>query len=317
MSKFLEKILTPFREKYPPEFSHMKRISTKFYLSDTNIDGARSLYWDGEFIVRVQGVVTADKDPEKKCFILANGPSLTDIDLHLLTGNDTYCVNGSIVKYRDSGLSPTHYTITDPSFFEKKFNLVEEALRSKANFYFTFDALNKICERDVSLLKGKSIFLYSRVNQKYRCPAFQRESLFELLRDKNDVFLSDVDDALIINGNLSRRGFSLNPEIGCFGGATVVYDALQLSGMMGYENIYIAGMDLGSIGEAVRFYDSKGDGGRKSRLDKDFESIIEPSFQLIKDRVLSKNFKVFNLSDASRLSGTVIEKVDLKNILND
>lgn len=317
MNKIIEKITMNYRKKYLSEFPHMKKISSKFFLSDTNIDGARSLYWDGEFIVPVKKIITNERKIKKKCFILANGPSLTDIDLNFFKESDTYCVNGSIVKYRGTGLSPTHYTITDPSFFEKKFSLVEEALNCNANFYFTFDALNQICKRNTSLLKGKNIFLYSRVNQKYRCPSLPREKFFEALREKNDIYLADADDVLIKSGNLSRRGFSLNSEVGCFGGATVVYDALQLSGMMGYEKIYIAGMDLGSVGEAVRFYDDKGDGGRKSRLDRDFESIIKPSFQLIKDRVLNEGFQIFNLSKGSRLSETIIEKIDIGELIND
>ena len=74
-------------------------------------------------------------------------------------------------------------------------------------------------------------------------------------------------------------------------------------------------MDLGGPQLSYqRFYESAGD-VVGSRLDKDFEPYIKPSFEIAASLRQSEQFEVYNLSTQSRLPAEVIPKISLPEAL--
>lgn len=49
----------------------------------------------------------------KTCFIVGNGPSLNKLDLSLLQGYDTFCVNAFFLKFPEIPWRPTYYVVED------------------------------------------------------------------------------------------------------------------------------------------------------------------------------------------------------------
>ncbi len=305
------------RNRFPAGFSHMESLDSRLYISETDSVGERCLYWDGSFISKIRDLSNLDRQTNKSCFIVANGPSVSSLDLSLIPNECLHGVNASVIKFEEFGKRASGYTISDPSFFEKQFSLVEKALNHADNFYLTADAISRICKRKPQLLARSGLYLYNRINKKHGVPALKREDLFSKLRSENNILLAQQDDLNYQPGEkLGRRGFSSNTGWGCFSGATVVYDALQIAFMAGCNTIYLVGMDLGGqTSEGARFY-QEGKGTRKSRLERDYGPIIEPSFKLASAMARNQGIEIFNLSPESRLPDHVLPKISLEQALD-
>ena len=54
-----------------------------------------------------------DKYKGRRAFVIANGPSLNELDLHLLKDEVTVACNGIFLKFDEMGFLPTYYTVED------------------------------------------------------------------------------------------------------------------------------------------------------------------------------------------------------------
>jgi Kdo-III transferase WaaZ len=109
----------------------------------------------------------------------------------------------------------------------------------------------------------------------------------------------------------NRIGFSRNLEKGYFSSRTIPYAGIQLAYHLGFNRVFVVGMDLNS--SLGRFYE-QGCEAVRSRLDGDYEHYILPCFELMAERVINPDFRVFNLSPNSRLPASVVPKLDLDQL---
>jgi len=111
-------------------------------------------------------------------------------------------------------------------------------------------------------------------------------------------------------GSRSRSlGFSKDLSQGFFDARTVAYAALQLACHLGFNQVFLVGVDLDqSVG---RFYEAPGQAVSRCHLDEAFERRILPSLTLMADRVVDEHFAVYNLSATSKIPGAIIPKVTL------
>jgi hypothetical protein len=146
----------------------------------------------------------------RRCFIIANGPSLVQTDLRCLESEITIGSNGLFLIFEKMGYLPTFYTVQD--------QLVAEGFA---------DQLNKIT--DTTKL-------------------FPRELAYCLCPDKDTVYFNLLPDSyqryLDKHANEHfRPNFSERLDKGAYDGCTVTYLNLQLAYYIGCRQIYLVGLD--------------------------------------------------------------------------
>lgn len=148
----------------------------------------------------------------KECYIIGGGMSLEGFDFSTLRDVDTIAVNKSVFFVPD----PTYFITTDYSFLNKMKN---------QNLYSKFTKLS------VSKIFVVQSFLPYIVEDKGRIA----DTRFKLVYN-----LKDFD--MIIKSNKDRgMGFSFSDFRS---GVNSGFCALQLAVLLGYEKIYLLGIDL-------------------------------------------------------------------------
>ena len=70
---------------------------------------------------------------------------------------------------------------------------------------------------------------------------------------------------------------------------------------------------MGTGTQPGRFYE-QGDAALPSRLDEDYDDYILPSFELVAERVVGPHFRVFGLSQSSRLPERLVPRLSLDQL---
>ncbi len=158
------------------------------------------------FIVITMDEPLKDSYRGKRCFILAAGPSLAYKDLSFLKNEVTIALNLAIVTLDIYGINPTFNIIAD------KYQYVN---------------YREVYEKLTYKTPVKKIIVASA------CDTFPKE-----LIDENTFLFP-------IKLQQEKAAFSENPlKDGFSRGKTVAFDAIQLAYYLGFDEVYIIGMDL-------------------------------------------------------------------------
>ncbi|MBK1833671.1 hypothetical protein [Roseibacillus ishigakijimensis] len=208
--------------------------------------------------------------------IVASGPSLRD---YAGWGEDrvTLAVNGAAAWMEEEGKTPDFLVVSDRRFAREKGELIARGLSRGGHLLATPQVLATLKASGQPLPPAFSLF--EIVNEWYGAPALSREGVRAL-----GMVLPE-------SGQLSRVGWSDDPERGLFSGATVAYPALQLAVWMGGRDIEFAGLDLGG---SQRVYEEKE--AQPSQLDVHFERFIRPAFELAKSVLAERPIRLHNPS---------------------
>jgi uncharacterized Rossmann fold enzyme len=140
----------------------------------------------------------------KRCFIIGNGPSLRLDDLERLRHEVTFAANKIYLAFDRTDWRPTYYTVTD--------------------------VITAQYHRDrIAALPLTKIF--------NRCVA----SFFP---QATDIVWFDADPAAFADGEVVGPGFSDDLLRGSWPGFSVTFDQLQLACHMGFQEIYLLGVDF-------------------------------------------------------------------------
>lgn len=219
----------------------------------------------------------------KPLVIMATGPSVSEIASHFFdTSFDYLGVNGA-VSMRNVRFD--WYVIIDRDFVCKRLSLVQEVVaREDIILFCTYNSLG-------------AIFANIPVDN-IRC----HFKIFETASNSGiKRFLGPVSTIDFSDGNYywyNGFGFSDNIERLLFDYGTVTYAALQIACLLGYKEIYIAGLDMNNF-HVPRFYENPQD-KLSTRLDIDFDNIYS-SFVTAKEYCSAHNIQVFNLSPESAI----------------
>ena len=233
------------------------------------------------------------------CFVIASGPSINDIDFNLLKGQVLFGVNGSPAVRHRFPAAFSHYIVTDSSVAYDQFPLLAEMISTHVPCFFSRAAVTLICALRPDLLDHENIYLIEPT------PLSQSE-----LESDNDFVLGQ-----------NKTGFSKNLEKGYLGAGTVVFPALQACKYLGYDRVYMMGVDLFAVPGKHRFYDDAED----ARFAKQYAAALE---NMTKDRILpafesvgslnndpNEDFRIFNLSAKSRIPVELVPKLTLDEAL--
>jgi Kdo-III transferase WaaZ len=286
-------------------WKHLDTLHPDFCLKRT--ETGHEVCWRGKQKGIVQSVVPLKNAFSGSCFIVATGPSLAGIDLRLIEGFDTISLNGAIRKFGEAGFAPTHAVAVDRRIFERCPGFISESIQSGANCFFSPVGISRMCEQGISLPDHGRCYLLESIAKKYDRPRMTDPQFFKHYRSRNGIYLSDeCPDA----GGIV--GFSCDAESGFFSCKTVAGWAVQLAAWMGYRQIFILGMDLGGTG-MKHFYATEKN--KKPDFLRDFEPYIRVSFEMAGRAAGEHGFSIYNLSEHSTLSGTIIPKMTLDQAL--
>lgn len=304
MTDFITHLIKKFNHyRLPLNLKHMAKYHPKFSLANhPEAPGKKIILWHNREI----GVTKPAKNllalKQQDCFIIATGPSVKKLDLTKIASSKAICgVNGAIALATTQNLTFDFYVIVDADFIRKRFDMVKQIIKSQTQLLLSSHNISLICEREPELLRDANIYVLDDLNTRYNTASLATDAFAQWAKQNPELILNP-------HINLQDRvGFSKNISTGIFGGGTVVFGAIQAAYYIGFKHVFIAGMDLGSNGKQ-RCYDE----GKKplhSSLDKYYDSIIEPAFKLLAELCQHEDFKVYNLSSASRLPATIIPKL--------
>lgn len=304
--KFFHKLRCGFRRlQLGTDFKHQYNCHPDFDLIRGKIHC--SVLWKNQPLASIPFAHTLSKTMHGPCWIVASGPSLAEVDLRKIAQYPTISLNGAIKKFLDSGLKPTHCVIVDHRVFERQWQCVVDSIQSGAHCFFSFEGLSIIAERAPELLQGGNIYLIESASRKYGVSRVGIKQSLQQFQQDPDILLAH--DLLPY---CRAIGFSYNLEKGVFAGKTVATWAVQLAFGLGYNAIYILGMDLGGTGKTHFYAD-------KNNPSPDFLRYYEPHirgcFELAREASEKSGVKLYNLSQQSALSAHIIPKITLTEAL--
>ncbi|GLK90511.1 lipopolysaccharide core biosynthesis protein [Pseudomonas turukhanskensis] len=237
-------------------------------------------------------------------FILASGPSTKAFALEQYGQYPMMAVNGSICRFTSAGMAPDYYLCDDSSFVRNRLPMMLQAVERARHLLLSLRVIETLLGTVPDALEGRSVFRLERAG---RCDAAHRHlsprQFARLSRDDGDIECNYS----WLRQKPNRIGFSRNLGKGYFNARTAPYGAIQLAYHLGFNQVFLVGLELSSA--AGRFYEREEE-AVPSRLDGDFEEYILPSFQLLAERVIKPQFQVYNLTGKSRLPERLIPKVD-------
>lgn len=239
--------------------------------------------------------------------LVASGPSVLTFPMRCFGHIPMIAMNGSIVRFLEEGIKPLFYLCDDRGVARCKGEAVAQGIVSAENAGLGLAALQEVAKHSPQVLSAGKLHLLERVNRRHEGAVTSDRRFAWSVRNDPDYSV----EWSLFRQKPNRIGFSRNLCKGYFNGRTIAYAALQLAYHLGFQKVYMVGVDMNP--EQGQFYDPQGL-QVPSRLGDDYADYILPSFQLMARRVLCDSFQVFNLSINSRLPADVVKKIQYGQI---
>lgn len=218
----------------------------------------------------------------KRCFIIANGPSLCVEDLELLHKNNeiTFGMNSIFNIFDRTDWRPDYYVIEDP-----KFNMLFDWNDEKYN-------LDKVCKDTAFLIE-----IYRKTCKKFHKVQFYPISFLGHLRKKY---------------NDTRMIFSKNFVWGIYCAFTVTNVCIQLAQWMGFSEVYLLGADCNYSGPQKHFAPEKDEYIYTEEYARQVHANLIRGYSFIGEHVKKYGTTVYNATRGGSLE--VFERVDLEKL---
>lgn len=205
----------------------------------------------------------------KRCFIIANGPSLNSQDLTLLKNEITFGVNNLMATKAYNQILPKFYTIVDSNFFNDDYEVLSDNLKS------------------LKTLKHKPVCIFPVSKKQYI-------EKYELDKELEIIYVAyDIEKSTKIKSEFylsSLLPYSLN----------VANVSLYAAISMGFSEIYLLGVDMTGV---LHTYDEKGefkDSGHFFESDERLAEYESKKFNVRKNeemlKIYGKVFQQFRLA---------------------
>jgi len=215
-----------------------------------------------------------NKHKGERCFIVATGPSLLVEDLDKLKNEITFSMNSIFLSFDEINWRPTYYGIQFPEFYHKYKDCIDD-LDVGAKF------VGDVVSKQTKLTDDYYIYPLNMLNHDW--PHKKYHSKFS-------------DDAFKV----------------VYSGYTITYSLIQIAVYMGFEKIYLLGVDCN--------YSNK-----KSTHFKDY-GIVDPLASIAGEKMIcafkeakkyadKHHIKIYNATRGGMLE--VFERGDLDNILSE
>lgn len=231
----------------------------------------------------------------KRCFIIGNGPSLTPADLDLIKNEVSFAANTIYKIFSKTSWRPTFYCIQDNKVLMdiSKDDLLNETKDCKATFVRMYSS-RIVRANNIKLNNLIYVPILGKVTKNYSAP----------FSDKADKYVYD--------------------------GSMVTYLFLQLAVYMGFDRIYLIGMDhnfpfnrtrngkieVNDISIPVHFWESAETNNEGDRIDlhANYQELAENSYKEAERYSReSKRCRIFNATRGGKLE--IFERVNLDDIM--
>lgn len=208
----------------------------------------------------------------ERCFIVATGPSLLNSDLDKLKNEITFSMNSIFLAFEETDWRPTYYGIQFTDLFKKYKNKIDYL---DVRFKFIANVISK--KFDVS----------------------------------DDYYIYPLD---LLNHNMKHKRFhtkfSDDAYAVIYDGYTITYSLIQLAVYMGFNEIYLIGVDCNYSKDKINHFKDY------NLVDSNYTSTNEKmisAYNVAKEYVDCHNIKIFNATRGGMLE--VFERVDLDVVL--
>ncbi|MFJ3368226.1 lipopolysaccharide biosynthesis protein [Pseudomonas sp. NPDC086251] len=227
-------------------------------------------------------------------FIIASGPSAKNFPVDHFSHIPMITMNGAISAFTSTAVRPYFYVCSDKNFSTQQPALFNMAMRlsQRAALWQEHVELEKLQTR------GELYFLSKPGKSSLRNYVF---------RDKDLVRYHSL-----LSARKNSLGFSKNLHAGFFDARTVAYVALQLCYHLGFNEVYLVGVDLDQ--QSGRFYEDSNSLISPCDIQRHLHSRILPSLRFMAKKIVGKDFKVYNLSKSSRIPNDIIPYKDIATI---
>lgn len=147
----------------------------------------------------------------KRCFIIGNGPSLNMIDLSKLNNEFTFAVNGIFYKTEEMGFRPFFYVVEDPHVIKDNQHIISKYQTREGGIKFLPSRYRPI------FLNVKGTVCFLNLNRGFY---EEQSAYFEVPR------------------------FSVDATRNVYCGQSVTIVNLQLAYYLGFQVVYLIGMDF-------------------------------------------------------------------------
>lgn len=283
--KFIYKTLTP------KAYKHNRRFWPLYQVKRNANGDLQEVYFNNTL---VSTNTTAIINTNKRCMLIATGPSIKTLDQEIFKKNDIdyIGVNGAISL---NEIKFSRYIIIDHNFIESRFDLVQKVLDTDCIFFTTPRCLDAILRK----VDFKNIACQIKTIETIK------DNVIEVFLNK-EMRIETNKEYFFFRNNL---GFSENIFSGVFDYFTVAYVSLQIIYNLGYKQVYIAGLDMNNFNKP-RFYENIED-KQSTLLDIHTHDVLN-AFNTAALFFKEKEVSVFNLSKHSAVD--TFEKIDCNNI---
>ncbi|MEH7401756.1 6-hydroxymethylpterin diphosphokinase MptE-like protein [Gottfriedia acidiceleris] len=208
----------------------------------------------------------------ERCFIVATGPSLLNSDLEKLKNEITFSMNSIFLAFEETDWRPTYYGIQFTDLFKKYKNKIDHL---DVRYKFIANVISK--QFDVS----------------------------------DDYYIYPLD---LLNHNMKHKRFhtkfSDDAYAVIYDGYTITYSLIQLAVYMGFNEIYLIGVDCNYSKDKINHFKDY------NLVDSNYTSTSEKmisAYNIAKEYADCHNIKIFNATRGGMLE--VFERVDLDVVL--
>ncbi|MFD2442781.1 6-hydroxymethylpterin diphosphokinase MptE-like protein [Bacillus sp. CGMCC 1.16607] len=149
--------------------------------------------------------ILKDKHKGERCFIVATGPSLVIEDLDKLRNEMTFSMNSIFLSFNETDWRPNYYGIQFPEFFHKYKNEIDQ-------LNVELKLVGDVVSKQVKLSDDYYIYPLHMLNHNWTHKKYHSK------------FSADAFEVV-------------------YSGYTITYSLIQLAVYMGFEEIYLIGVD--------------------------------------------------------------------------
>lgn len=232
--------------------------------------------------------------------LTATGPSVNDVPFENFPQMPAIGVNGAY--FLNDKVKFSFYLIVDMGFIDNRPDIIQEIIKNETLILFTTaHGIVRIIEK----FHLKNIKCRLSIIEDISCKIYEPK-----IEDRDLLNKLSCNDAIFFD----KKGAGFNTDIryGIFDAGTVVYWALQILLFLGFERIYIIGLDMNNF-DQPRFYETPSE-KLPSMLSKKLDDIIIPSFRHASQVMKDRNVSVFNLSVSSAIEDDIFKKVSHNEI---
>lgn len=200
----------------------------------------------------------------KRCFIVATGPSLTLQDIETLqkNGEYTFGVNSIVTALKDTSWRPTFYCIQDYHAYLKFYNEIKNLDAIK----FVGSIVKKYHHLEEDMIPFPQCVLnHGYAEQIRQLPEFR---------------------------------FSEDASLVVYDGYTIVYSAIQLAFFMGFNEIYLLGVDC-NYASGSKYFNKESE--RQDIWSHNSTELMIQAFQKAADCCRNTNTRIYNATRGGKL----------------